>query len=75
MKFWIIEHPTRGIYMGHDYAKQSGNWGPTFSYIKARTDGHAFFSKEMAVQALDKFPANVKARCYVVAFNTHRRGY
>lgn len=37
MRF-IIEHATRGSFVGFDYTRQNGNWKPHFRWSISRTD-------------------------------------
>lgn len=55
MQYWNIEHPTRGFFVGFDYAPQSGIWGPRFRWSGIRSDPDYckhFFSEEAAKREL-----------------------
>lgn len=38
MKYWNIEHPTKGFFAGFDYGPVTGMWGPRFRWSGPRSD-------------------------------------
>lgn len=65
-KRYIIEHPTRGVYLGFDHSRHTGKWQPKFSWSMPRSDPRVlrYLTIERARQELGKIEeAGVKG-CY-----------
>jgi hypothetical protein len=62
MKYWVIEHETRGVYVGHDVYGESDAWRPRFAYSIAYSDERAekVYSADAATLLLHKVQRDVR---------------
>jgi len=70
--YWIIEHPSRGAYIGHDKYGNGTRWNenrPRFSWSVLRSDQKVrrFSTLDEAKESLDSFPYQDRPKCYVLS--------
>jgi hypothetical protein len=66
MRYYIIEHPTRGILMDWewDWAKGAPVCKPRFSDIKLRSEAKKFYSREELMRKIKH--VKLPRRCYIL---------
>lgn len=52
--YYIIEHPTRGVYMFHAHRDGDGVYMPRFSWSKSRGEGHKEYTVDAAFKLRDR---------------------
>ena len=67
--YWIIEHPTRGVYVGTEPYGNGIDWDkprPRFRWSIPRNEGMIFYSSEEAYRVWIKFPPALQQKSYVM---------
>ena len=67
--YWVIEHPTRGVYVGHECYGNGPNWNiprPRFRWSINRNKGVVFSSPEAAYYVWSKFDQSLNNQTYVL---------
>jgi hypothetical protein len=72
VKYWVIEHPSRGVYVGFDRDVPYDKIKPRFRWSILRTEGVKFFHAEAARREMAKIVKAGVDKCYFVALT--RRG-
>lgn len=70
MKYYIIEHPSRGALVDYDY----GECKPRFSWSILRTDPKImpFYSSQTVEQMLRNFKQSLRDKCSVLTIENGR---
>lgn len=67
MKYYIIEHPTRGT-LKDDSEVQEPRWSPT--NLRSDDRNMRYFSLGAAIQGLERYvPPKLIGACYIMRFN------
>ena len=68
MRYYIIEHPRRGLFIDIDYGLGGGAPRPHFSVFGCRTDDNVsrFLELDGVRRVLHRFPHHLRTECVVM---------
>lgn len=69
-KYYIIEHPTRGVYVKGSYESRPIGlvFRAKFSWSIQRSKGIHYYSIQECINQMTKFSDKLKSKCYIVEF-------
>jgi len=80
MEYFVIEHPTRGWFIGNTYEYLGKapyySWKPKFAYSIQASDKKVkrMFSKAEIDKELDRMPEKIRSKCNVKSSNLWTKG-
>lgn len=69
MKYRVIEHRSRGVYVGFEIMRTSGEWMPRFRWSIPRSDGERFYNLDHARREMSKIEKAGVEKCYFVTLD------
>jgi len=79
VEYWIVEHPTRGVFCGwHDrtwHPSGDSTRKPNFRWSIPRSAGKHLWTMAEAQSLCDELNAEMKGRCYLLHARPTRHGH